>query len=100
MTAVKLRTETLAHFAGSMLYERVPADYADSQAQAKCRALAAEFVESAWAKAQGAEYDLDEMIAELIPWARGLGYELLDEPPGCYLPAPSVYIRCWGPNEK
>ena len=99
MTAVKLRIETLAHWASTLLFQRVPADYADPQAQAKCRALGKAFAESEWAKAQRGEYDLDEMIAELLPWARALGYELLDDPPGCYLPAPKKWVRWWGPKE-
>jgi hypothetical protein len=100
MTRVNLPTTDLAHWAAAMLHERVPANYADPDAQAKCKLLAAAFTKSPWASVQSETFDLDEMLAELLRFARARGYELLDHPPGCYLPAPSVYIRSWGPPEE
>jgi hypothetical protein len=99
MTRVMLPTASMAGIAASMLYERVPADYADSQAQAKAKALGKEFAETPWAKAQGAEYDLDEMVAEALSFARARGYELLDEPPCEYPATPETWVRCWGPRK-
>jgi len=99
VTTVKLKISMLSRWAAAILFERVPADYSDLKAQAKCRALGEAFAKTPWAEAQGKEFEVDEMTSEALKFARALGYELLEKPPGCYPPAPETYIECWGPSE-
>ena len=102
MANVRLPTTDLENWARGAIYSRIPLDVADPRAMQKAAALAKEFVTThPWAKAQGDELDLDELIGVVVPWARSKGYDLNDEPPSCpYIPAPKKWIRCWGPPEK
>ena len=100
MISVMFKSSMMAELGGTFLAERIPANVSDPRATAKAKALAKEFVEtSAWAKAQGKEFDIDALVVELLKFGRAKGYDLLDEPPGCYLPAPGTWIKTWGPEK-
>ena len=100
MTRVRIETSALTGWAKILLYERIPANVSDPAAMTKAQALAEEFSDThPWARAQGAKFDLDELVSVVVPWARSKGYDLLDEPPGVYAPAPTEWIRCWGPSQ-
>jgi hypothetical protein len=100
-TRVNLPTTDLAHWARVLISERVPANVADPEVEAKAAALAEEFVESdPWAREQGAEVDIDHLCRRVVNFARAKGFPVLDEPPCEYPATPEVWIRCWGPSEK
>jgi hypothetical protein len=100
MTSVSLPTSTMRDWAKALIWERVPANVCDDQAEAKVAALAKEFAQSPWALRQGAEVDLDELCSEAIKHCRSEGYPLLDEPPSEHSRQPEEWVRCWGPPEK
>ena len=102
MTTVRVTSVTLADWAKVLLHERIPADISDPTTMEKAAALAKEFAAThPWAVAQGDDdFDLDTLLAELLPWARARGFQLLDDPPGCYPATPAVWVRCWGPEDR
>ena len=81
--------------------ERVPADVADPEIRSKAARLARDFVEhDPWAKSQSGSFDLDELVERVAKFARGRGYPVEDEPPGCYPATPARWVTRWGPPEK
>ena len=98
--SVRLPRAALLQWAKILLLERIPANVVDLQAAHKAAALAREFSEThPWALAQGEDFDLDVLCATVVVWARSLGYDLLDEPPCPYTPAPAKWVHGWGPTK-